>query len=134
MKLVSAKQKTAPLDPSERINLCNEIENIQVSEDTTFRLSDFNSDIIFFDVGSIYGNVTIGVFCNRPYRKYTLIARNRSTKFNVIFDFRGDRGASIDKYSNETDPVFKTGSSGIIDLYQISNTIIHLVQHTLSLI
>ncbi len=134
MKLVSAKQKTSPLDPLERINLCNEIENIPLSMDSFFSLSDFNSDIIYFDVSKSKAHVTIRIICDRPYRKYTFIARNRTTSSNVIFDFRDTRGASLDKYSNEIDPVFKAGSSGIIDLYQRSNTIIHLVQHTLSLI
>lgn len=131
MKLVSAKQKMTTTGSSERINFSNEIENfILSSSDVTFRLSDFNSDIIYLNLRKIQTHVTIHIICDRPYRKYTFIALNSTTDSNLIFDFQGD-GRSINKYSNKNVPVFKAGNCGIIDLYQITGTIIHLVQHTL---
>lgn len=132
MKLVSAKQKTFISTPAERINFSNEIEILTgSSSDVTFRLSDFNSDIISLNLKKIQTHATIHIICDRPYRKYTFIALNSTTSSNLIFDFQGD-GRSINKYSNEIDPVFKAGTCGIIDLYQIAGTTIHLVQHTLS--
>lgn len=132
MKLVSAKQKMTTTGSSERINFSNEIDFLTVSSsDVTFKLSDFNSDIIYLNHKEIKTNVTIHITCNRPYRKYTFIALNTTTGSNIIFDFQGD-GYGINKYSNESDPVFKAGTCGIIELYQIAGTTIHLVQHTLA--
>lgn len=131
MKLISAKQKIFISTPAERINFSNEIENFNgSSSDVTFRLSDFNSDIIYLTFRKIQTNATIHIICDRPYRKYTFIALNSTTSSNLIFDFQGD-GRSINKYSNEIYPVVKAGTCGIIDLYQIAGTTIHLVQHTL---
>lgn len=132
MKLISAKQKTFISTPAERINFINEIENITVSSsDVTFKLSEFNSDIISLGLYRIYTNVTIHIICDRPRRKYTFIALNSTPGSNLIFDFQGD-GVSINKYSNQTDHILKAGTSGIIDLYQTAGTKIHLVQHMLA--
>lgn len=131
MKLVSAKQKMTTTGASERINFSNEIDHLPVSSSETFKLSEFNSDIIFFNLKKIQTHVTIHIICDRPYRKYTFIALNSTTGSNIIFDFQGD-GYGINKYSNESDPVFKAGTCGIIELYQIADTTIHLVQHTLA--
>lgn len=131
MKLISAKQKTSISTPTERINFSNEIEHLVVTENKTYKLSDFHSDIISFSNAKARIDVTISIICDRPYRKYTFVALNGTSGSNIIFDFQGD-GRSINKYSNETDPIFKAGNSGIIDLYQIAGTTIHLVQHTLS--
>lgn len=131
MKLVSAKQKMTTTGSSERINFSNEIDLLTVSSSEAFKLSDFNSDIIFFNLKNIQTHVTIRIICDRPYRKYTFIALNTTTGSNIIFDFQG-YGDDIKIYSNESDPVFKAGTCGIIELYQIADTTIHLVQHTLA--
>lgn len=131
MKLISAKQKNTISNPPERINFSNEIEHLVVTENTTYNLSDFNSDIICFLIDRAKKDVTIKIVCDRPYRKYTFVALNDTSGSNIIFDFQGD-GRSINKYSNATDPIFRDGTSGIIDLYQIGVAIIHLVQHTLN--
>lgn len=131
MKLVSAKQKMTRTGSSERINFSNEIDLLTVSSSEAFKLSEFNSDIIFFNLENIQTNVTILIICDRPYRKYTFIALNTTTGSNIIFDFHG-YGDGINKYSNESYPVFKAGTCGIIELYQIADTTIHLVQHTLA--
>lgn len=131
MKLVSAKQKKTTTGSSERINFSNEIDLLTLSSSEAFNLSEFNSDIIFFNLNNIQTNVKIRITCDRPYRKYTFIALNTTTGSNIIFDFRGD-GDDFKIYSNEIDPVFKARTCGIIELYQIAGTTIHLVQHTLA--
>lgn len=131
MKLVSPKQKISTTGSSERINFSNEIENIYI-EDTSIRfsLSDFNSDIIRFCLNDDIGQVFLLFICDRPGRKYTFILLNNTLHANIYIMFQCKGETFI--FSNEAENVFKAGTSGIIDLYQTSNSEVHLVQHTLN--